>query len=1378
MKKIILTTILLAIYMNLFSQTQNPYIPLYRQGLWREAGLEFDSIIEVNELINVQDFTYNAIHYSAAANGEEDDTSIIQNAIDKADDNSGFNIVYFPTGTYKITNSLNVPSEVTLKGAGSDLSILYFHVADDINCIKIYNKTKTGIEDLKIQRYGIGEDSGKTIVISSSDNCWVKGVESKQASGHHILITNNSTHIDIHGCYIHHAKDYGGGGHGYGVWITHNSSLCLIENNIIRHLRHSMIVADGAFGNVFGYNYSDDIQDSGFWDLGDISLHGHYSTDIGPFKNLFEGNNCWYIDVDDQWGVNGNYNTFLRNRSIENGIKVVEGNDNCNIINNYFRNCSHYSFPWLVYGDNHIAENNRVNFYGTIVWLLNQNPGYWQIESFYGDYNYDPIEEINEANYRYHNSATKTVYCGYWQYSLPSVATGVINLSGGSGNLKECRAIFRKLEYSNGEYILTDKFYGTTNSDGEYVINLVSGHAYRITFEHLSGEYENEIIDNIYISQGTNNIDQVTLQYNPDKYVIVPYDYNTIQEGLDHIQDGGTVVVMNGTYQGANNRNLTWSDKHITLRAQSLNNPENCIIDGNSSGDHAFYLTDSQINNDDQIFGFTIKNFDGAYYNNGAVCFKNLASPLISNCIIEDCSLNNPDDLDHYGLGVAVYCEGNTVIENCVIRNNEGWDAEGGAAIACKGNVTIRNNEIYGNSLYTYLNGAPHPDVDRQGLAIYIVADESDSPTIHNNEIYNNIDNTTATEEGSLIYTEFDVSWNNNEDPIEITNNTIYNNETKELIYLTDNAEITICNNLIYENTCYYYCSAITIAHYSSYSSSDSYTIDNNTIVDNDCYAGIHLCDSGYYNGIYNNIIAFNEGYGIHWNTGTEQLIVGYSNLYENDYGNYDSPPSQEIYCLDCDPVFTDRVNYDYTLKWNASGFSPCIDTGHPYEQYNDADGTPADMGAIPVASHDYFKDDYDDEEFDNVDWISFPVLNTTTTGWTNAIKVLERQLLIDDDYQTEDSLDYILYDNREVIYFSNNTWINELLPDGEFDSKQGYKFQLKEGCDYMPVQGISGTWQDESTPVTLLANDQENWIGCFLEEPAAFIDAFESISNKWSAIYSEHWAVERPEPGTTPEIVFELTVNPGELYIIKVYEQCQLVWNESSPPVPPKTKEMTDYFTYKETVDYMAITIDTVYSDSSIAEIAVFSDDKCIGASKVYDDEYPVQILAYTPETLKNGNNGLEFKLYYEGQKGESTKSIPYVSYSKEVHAYIDKPLNYERKSFVTVKLNTDESSSIIHKLTLLQNYPNPVRTNMTTIKFMPEQDAAHTELNIYNIRDQLVRSIDCDGIISSGTKGVYYSISWDCRDRYGNDVKNGIYFYKLISGEKSAVHKMLLMK
>ena len=656
-------------------------------------------------------------------------------------------------------------------------------------------------------------------------------------------------------------------------------------------------------------------------------------------------------------------------------------------------------------------------------------------------------------------------------------------------------------------------------------------------------------------------------------------------------------------------------------------------------------------------------------------------------------------------------------------------------------------------------------------------------PNIHNNVIHNFDVGIKVMGYCPYIY---DNTIHNNSEGIQLTNSTnyrtpvisdndIYNNE-KGIAYTA--SSVPIYHNSIHANefagiVCDWYSDPDIIANVIFQNNigigicpGSELVVNNNTIAENEI--GIWVCNNTCCS--INNTIVYGNSYNLQkQEPGITTIInIAYS-CVENGIPTWCADNGNNI---TDDPIFVDPNNSDYAVTRDSYNFSPCIDTGDPNMDWDD-DDTPPDMGAITAVAHDYFQDDYDYGEFNRIDWISFPVLNRITTNWMNAIDVLERQDLIDDEPLTNDILSYVEYMNSEVVYFQNNTWQNTI---GNFDSKQGYKFVLNFPHDDIPVTGISGTWLDESTPVQLYEN-QENWIGCYLDEPAVIIDAFESIWGDWSAIYSEHWAVECPEPGVYPVSVNWLTANPGELYIVEVYDDCQLIWNESEGEKDPFLREATDYFTYTETVDYMAIDIDTVYSDTSVVEIAVYSGDQCLGASKVYDDEYPVQILAYTPDSLKSGNNGLEFILYYEGQKGQTHKSIPYVMYSKEIQTYIEKPLNYERKSFAKVQLNTDESS-ITHNLTLLQNYPNPVRTNMATIRFMPEQNAQHTELNIYNLRGQLVRTIDCDDIISSGTKDVYYSISWDCRDRYGKDVNNGIYFYKLTSGEKSAVHKMLLMK
>jgi len=123
----------------------------------------------------------------------------------------------------------------------------------------------------------------------------------------------------------------GGGGHGYGVELGFHVSDCLIENNIFKHLRHSMMVHLGANGNVFGYNYSTQPYQSegGNWTPADISVHGHYA-----YSNLFEGNIVQEITVSDYWGPSGPYNTFLRNRIESESVCLEDSSNYQNFIGN------------------------------------------------------------------------------------------------------------------------------------------------------------------------------------------------------------------------------------------------------------------------------------------------------------------------------------------------------------------------------------------------------------------------------------------------------------------------------------------------------------------------------------------------------------------------------------------------------------------------------------------------------------------------------------------------------------------------------------------------------------------------------------------------------------------------------------------------------------------------------------------------------------------------------------------------------------------------------------------------------------------------------------------------------------------------------------
>ncbi|MBS3768337.1 MAG: right-handed parallel beta-helix repeat-containing protein, partial [Candidatus Cloacimonetes bacterium] len=77
---------------------------------------------------------------------------------------------------------------------------------------------------------------------------------------------------------------------------------------------------------------------------------------------------------------------------------------------------------------------------------------------------------------------------------------------------------------------------------------------------------------------------------------------------------------------------------------------------------------------------------------------------------------------------------------------------------------------------------------------------------------------------------------------------------------------------------------------------------------------------------------------------------------------------------IDADPLFVDPANGDYSLQWNSTNFSPCIDAGDPDMTW-DADDTPPDIGAKTAVSHSYFHNQYDSLIIENAEWISFPAL-------------------------------------------------------------------------------------------------------------------------------------------------------------------------------------------------------------------------------------------------------------------------------------------------------------------------------------------------------------------------------------------------------------------
>ncbi|MBC7776507.1 MAG: T9SS type A sorting domain-containing protein [Phycisphaerae bacterium] len=213
-----------------------------------------------------------------------------------------------------------------------------------------------GLECLKIKRLDPNVPIGSNILFEHSRRCWLVGVESEVCNFAHFTF-DGSTHCEVYGCYAHDAFAYGGSGQGYGLVLEFTSSDNRAQNNIFKHLRHSMLLQSGANGNVLGYNFSTDPIWVEFPNdaAGEIVLHGNY-----PSYNLFEGNICENIRPDGSHGNNGPFNTLFRNRTTGYGLITTEPNyqHSLNILGNEIVPGGLFQGLYVVSGTDHFEQGN------------------------------------------------------------------------------------------------------------------------------------------------------------------------------------------------------------------------------------------------------------------------------------------------------------------------------------------------------------------------------------------------------------------------------------------------------------------------------------------------------------------------------------------------------------------------------------------------------------------------------------------------------------------------------------------------------------------------------------------------------------------------------------------------------------------------------------------------------------------------------------------------------------------------------------------------------------------------------------------------------------------------------------------------------------
>jgi len=109
--------------------------------------------------------------------------------------------------------------------------------------------------------------------------------------------------------------------------------------------------------------------------------------------------------------------------------------------------------------------------------------------------------------------------------------------------------------------------------------------------------------------------------------------------------------------------------------------------------------------------------------------------------------------------------------------------------------------------------------------------------------------------------------------------------------------------------------------------------------------------------------------------------------------------------------------------------------------------------------------------------------------------------------------------------------------------------------------------------------------------------------------------------------------------------------------------------------------------------------------------------------------------------------------------------------------EIEVESASAVPRAFTLMQNYPNPFNPT-TRIAFTIHGGGATTSdsrvrLDIYNVLGQKVTTL-----VESHLAPGHYEFEWDGRDRGGNTMASGLYFYRLQADGRAETKKMVLLK
>jgi hypothetical protein len=897
--------------------------------------------------------------------------------------------------------------------------------------------------------------------------------------------------------------------------------------------------------------------------------------------------------------------------------------------------------------------------------------------------------------------------------------------------------------------------------------------------------------------------------------ILVPEDYLTIQDGMNKAENGDTVLVNIGTYF----ENINYNGKNIVVGSLFLVTQDSTyisqtIIDGNQNGSVVSFNNGE--NNNAILCGFTIQNGLGTiteiapgefHLAGGGIFITDYSSPVITNCII----MNNTRAFAGGGIYLQNYC--NPVIYQCIIKDNEAMGPGGGiycidytnmriddchifncSALGGDGggieicryseptitNCTIENNtgSRWGGGIgFTYWCGGYICNstindncADGYGGGIHCL--NASYPTFEECSIISNsagygggVCCETCPDHylGKPIFTSCSIAHNISTSSVNAGGGGVY--------FFDSNSEFNDCQ----------ICSNTTTGVYGGglcVRGSNSQICLSHCIISNNNGGGCNLQDNGYLNFTFCNVIN-NTGGGLYiggetctergaiinsciiWSNEPHQIYLEGSSSYINFWWSDLQDGEDGIINnggtinwgwgnIDEYPLFVEEGNHLYHLLEGSS----CIDAGNPL--FTDPDGTRSDMGCYPTV--------YDVKKIkDKWNWVSFPRLQRDGNEPVAADSVLMNI----EPFPTYLELKGYVNGAYVNLIYDNEYWYHYGLYD--IVSTSGYKLWTSNTDNsYLP---LDGNRLAPDIPITLLGEPYWNWIGYWLPQTlmsdVAFGDEWDNVRYIKGEDYFYFDGSQERGGNSATYTWGPIPMRYGKGYMVQVHNTIQnFQWNNSDAKISPPEKSAPQNFDYTDKPDYEAI--DIVDIDESIIEIGVFEDDICVGAAVV--DSGRAQILAYT-DFANRDENELTFQIVYG--RGDKQEVKSYLVYDFAIGEYVERKLIAGRQGYSIVRLNSGEDITIPNTVSLSQNIPNPFNPDIigTTISYaLPEESVV--EISVYNIRGQRVKTL-----VSGKTAPGRYSITWNGKNDNDKRLGNGIYFYKLSTGKKKIIKKMLLM-